>query len=619
MTSTIARESDTKEPAINKSSVFPRPRILHSILGPAPTAATAFTAVQTADLPPQGYRLIYSAEVIDLTFADAAGLRYGLQTLDQLRGEPQENQAAVRIEDWPDFVHRGFMLDVSRDRVPTRASLARLVRALGIARINHLEIYMEHTFAYRDHEKVWRDASPLTPEDVRWLDDVCAAQGIELVANQNTFGHWERWLAIDEYLPRAENQAGLDIGNEFLPPSTLAPTAQNAAFVTGLLEELTPNFRSRRLNIGADETWELGTGVSRERAEKEGLATVYLDYVSAVMKPWIDRGYTVEFWADILGTYPELMGKIPRGAVPIVWHYDSPALVRETIASMSAPEWDRLAAHGYTPESLTLDFADRAKALVAANEPFWVAPGTSTWLSILGRLANARDNMVDAAEFGIAHDSAGYLNTAWGDSGMYDPPVISYAPLLFGGAVSWSLASNRDVDLANVLSERIFADEAHVLGAILTSLGDVTAELNVPILNASPLFLVLLQAGDLAARCYPQAHALAAARATLEKSADDLVKARPTSSDGHIAIAEIGQAIRLSSLALSLLESGLLARDPNAADVPAARRLLVELDEVLDGQRAAWLLSSRPGGLDTSIGRLEPLRSALISRASFSG
>ena len=31
---------------------------------------------------------------------------------------------AGRIRDWPDLDHRGFMLDISRDRVPDRACLA---------------------------------------------------------------------------------------------------------------------------------------------------------------------------------------------------------------------------------------------------------------------------------------------------------------------------------------------------------------------------------------------------------------------------------------------------------------------------------------------------------------
>ncbi|MCU1403999.1 MAG: glycoside hydrolase family 20 [Glaciihabitans sp.] len=603
--------------------LFPQPRTASVIPGAVPTADAPLSTELDSSLPAQGYRLHYAADSLTLAFADAAGLRYGQQALSQLRAITPADQMAVDIEDWPDFERRGFMLDISRDRVPTRASLARLVDVLALARINQLEIYTEHTYAYIGHQLAWQDASPLTAEDVRWLDDLCTANGIELVPNQNTFGHWERWLAHDVYLPRAENQVGMDFAGQFRAPSTLAPTEDNAVFVTELLEELTPNFRSKRLNIGADETWELGTGVSRARAEELGLGAVYLEYVARVMQPWVDNGYTVEFWADILGNYPELMDKIPAGTIPVVWQYDSPSLMKAALAAMTQEERDGFTAHGVDIDALTNGFVDRAKALIGAGKPFWVAPGTSTWLSILGRLDNAIENMVDAAEVGLAHGSTGYLNTAWGDNGMYDPPAISYGPVVFGGAVSWSLEANRDLDLAEVLSTRVFDDETGQLGRLLVEFGEVAARLDVPMLNASPLFRVLLDAGVLEPHLTPGPAALASARATLESGLADLVLARPAAPGTATVVAEITQAVRLALFAVSLLESGLLARvaadtaEGRISDSAEARTLLATLDLLLDSQRTAWLVSSRPGGLSTSIGRLDPLRRALIERAGY--
>ena len=73
------------------------------------------------------------------------------------------------------FAHRAYMLDVSRDRVPTNDTLDWLVGILAAAGFNELQLYIEHTFDYRGHEVVWRDASPLTHEDLERLDDVCDA------------------------------------------------------------------------------------------------------------------------------------------------------------------------------------------------------------------------------------------------------------------------------------------------------------------------------------------------------------------------------------------------------------------------------------------------------------
>ena len=172
------------------------------------------------------------------------------------------------------------MLDVSRDRVPTRDTLDRLVGILSLARYNHLELYIEHTFAFGGHEAVWADASPLTGEDLEWLDDRCANAGIELVANQNTFGHMERWLKHPEYRHRALAPEGYDFMGHHRPAATLTPNEENAAFALDLVREQRAHIRSRTVNIGCDETFELGPDRSGE----------YVDHLLRIAQPLIDDG-----------------------------------------------------------------------------------------------------------------------------------------------------------------------------------------------------------------------------------------------------------------------------------------------------------------------------------------
>ena len=82
-----------------------------------------------------------------------------------------------RIEDWPDFAARGVMLDISRDKVPTLATLTGLVDLLAGWKINQLQLYTEHTFAYAGHERVWRGASPMTGEQIERLDQFLGSPG----------------------------------------------------------------------------------------------------------------------------------------------------------------------------------------------------------------------------------------------------------------------------------------------------------------------------------------------------------------------------------------------------------------------------------------------------------
>jgi hexosaminidase len=503
------------------------------------------------------------------------------------------------------------MLDVSRDRVPTRRTLARWVEVLELARVNAFELYTEHTFAFRGQQAVWQDASPLTAADLQWLDALCASKGIELVCNQNTLGHMERFLKHPEHLKRAENEDGFTMRGQHRPPSTVEPTPENAEFVQGLLEDVVPNFRTKRLNVGADEPWELGTGKSAQRAEEVGLGTVYFEYVTSIMQPWLDRGYTVEFWADVFGDHPELMDKVPAGAIPVVWQYDSPQLVAEVLDSDGGQvqEWR---SQGLDVTALRDGFRDRAKLLLEAGIPFWVAPGTSSWNSLLGRWDNAVGNMVDAAEVGLENSAQGFLNTAWGDHGHWDPPSVAFGPALFGGAVSWSLEDNRDVDVATVLSDALLLDPTGITGDVLVRSGRVTAQLGAPLLNASPLVLVLREPDQLKPWAVPTPEALAAAHETLTSCLDDLRAAEPACADGDLVLRELAQALRLSDLAVRALQ----ARAEDGTFEPAAAgRLLVELEGLLEEQRSCWLLRSRPGGLSDSLAEFG-LRHALLRSRS---
>ena len=78
----------------------------------------------------------------------------------------------LKIQDQPNFARRGVMLDISRDKVPTLATTLALVELLASLKINELQLYMEHTFAYAGHEQVWQDASPFTGAEIEELDRV---------------------------------------------------------------------------------------------------------------------------------------------------------------------------------------------------------------------------------------------------------------------------------------------------------------------------------------------------------------------------------------------------------------------------------------------------------------
>ncbi len=110
---------------------------------------------------------------------------------------------------------------------------------------------------------------------------------------------------------------------------------------------------------------------------------------------------------------------------------------------------------------------------------------------MIGRIDNASANLIDAAEVGHEHGATGYLITDWGDNGHLQPPSVSFGPLLLGGAVSWSLAANRDLDVAAALDRHVFLDANRALGGALDELGRVWRATGQRAFNASPLQVAL--------------------------------------------------------------------------------------------------------------------------------
>ncbi len=541
----------------------------------------------------QGYRLTVRPEGIRLEAADEAGAFYALQTLRQLAAWQADRQRlpCVCVEDWPDFPARGAMLDISRDKVPTMSTLFDLVDLLASWKINQLQLYTEHTFAYAGHEAVWRDASPMTPDEVEQLDRFCRQRFVELVPNQNSFGHMERWLKHDAYARLAEIDGPLRARRGSTPhqPATLCPLDPGSLhLLENLYAQLLPHFTSRMFNVGCDETRQLGQGRSRQACESRGVGRVYLDFLKQIHRLVQDHGRTMQFWCDIMDQHAELLDELPRDAIALEW--------------------------GYEPRH---PFGQRGRRLAESGLRFYVCPGTSSWNSIGGRTANAMLNLRAAAEQGRQAGAEGFLITDWGDHGHWQPLPVSYLGFAHGAAVSWCADANGDVDIAERLDRYAFADSAAVMGQLALDLGNVYRRAGGMLRNRSLLCHMLLRPRA-ALRDDPKATADGAPTVEHMRDVRDdidgilarLAEARMSRRDAGLVRDEFRFAGELMRHAAALGEARLAgAPEAQVHELPARVRqeLAADLRRLIGALRETWLARNRPGGLKDSVARLERL------------
>ena len=605
-----------KRAALN---LLPAPQSLRRLPGgftlPARPSASAIKILRTNAAPaqPEGYALTIDRNGVKLEFREPAGLRAAAATLAQLVRQFGRRLPGLKIRDWPDFARRGVMLDISRGRVPKLETLLDLAEKLARFKINELQLYTEHTFAYRQYRTVWQSWGALTAREIRRLDARCRELGIDLVPNQNSFGHLRYFLADPRLRRLGELSAPYEAetGDFLRRPTTLAPNEPGALpFLRGLYDELLPNFSSRCFNVGCDETWDLGQGRSRRRCAAKGRDRVYFDFLKQIHREVSARGKTMMFWGDIILKYPHLIQELAG--------FGAPASVTAGFGGAQEtrfPNQPKLQFHpaetvgprlialnwGYEAEH---PFAHEAAQFARAGIPFYVCPGTSTWQTLVGRHDNALANLRAAARAGQQFGAAGFLNTDWGDGGHPQPLAVSWPMFAAGAALAWNASSLDEKTLAAVLSRDVYDDPSGALGTAALKLGLAHRKLGVRAVNETPLGTVLAapkpEARELFCRNGLKWHAqiprqkILAAGQELRNQRARIRRGKPASDSGILLAVELDLAARMAeqSCTFMLWQQAVAARQSSAAQA-LARQGIHELRELQKDFLNYWPLRNK--------------------------
>ena len=543
-----------------------------------PLAAIKVVRTPAAPAQPEGYALTIDRQGVQIEFRDSGGLRAATATLRQLLRAHGRRLPCLKIRDWPDFARRGVMLDISRGRVPALETLLDLAEHLADFKINELQLYTEHTFAYRRYQSVWQSWGALTAREIRVLDRRCRELGIDLVPNQNSFGHLRYFLENPKLKKLAEiSEPYEDASKEFVRrPTTLAPNHPGTLpFLRGLYDELLPNFSSRFFNIGGDETWDLGKGQSKKLCQTKGKGRVYFDFLKKIHREVSTRKRQMMFWGDIILKYPQLIRELPPNSVALNWGYE--------------------ANH---------PFAKEAAQFAKAKIPFYVCPGTSTWQTLIGKHDNALANLRAAAKAGKKFGALGFLNTDWGDGGHPQPLAVSWPLFLAGAALAWNATDFDESQLIPVLSRDVFEDPTGKVAKAALGLGLAHQKLGIKALNETPLGTVIAapepETRELFCRnglkwfARIPAKKIQAALKEIEVQRNLLARARPAFSSGKILARELDLAARMAAESCQfMLWQQAAAAGKTATAKALAKRGIRELKKLETDFKACWPLRNK--------------------------
>lgn len=330
----------------------------------------------------------------------AAGVFYGAQTLKQLvtseNGMPAVAVGIIR--DWPAMKYRGIHDDLSRGPVPTLAYQKHQLEVFAAHKVNLYSPYFEHTLQYAADPLAAPPGSALNRAESQELSAFARKLHILIVPEQEAFGHLHHVLKYEKYSDLAETPHGhvLAPGQSTTQPLILSWFTQIAA-----------DFPSPFLHIGADETFELGTGRTKAAVAKQGLGPVYAEFLSQIHTTLTPLHRRLLFWGDVAGTDPAAVPGLPKDMIAIPWIY-----------------WHE--------DSYDHDILPFKKAGIET----WVAPGAANWSVVYPNVAGSLDNITGFVEAGQRLGSTGELTVVWNDDGegLFN---LDWFPVLYGAAAGW--------------------------------------------------------------------------------------------------------------------------------------------------------------------------------------
>jgi hypothetical protein len=395
------------------------------------------------------YSITCSSEGILINGESSRASFYAAQTLLQIVHQYKNEIPFFEIDDHPDFSHRGFYHDITRGKVPTLDTLKLLVDKCAHYKINQLQLYVEHSFAFRSIPELWMDRDPVTPDEILELDAYCKKRYIDLVPSMSTFGHLYELLRVKrfEHLNELEicgSEKKHDLWDRMAHYTINPLNEESVSLVTSMIDEYLPLFSSKYFNICCDETFDLGKGKNAAYAAEHGSGRLYIDFLNKIIAHVKAHGKTPMFWGDIVVHHPELIKEIPEDTIYLNWGYTADVT-----------------------EETTATFAN-------AGVPLYVCPGVSGWSRFANDITAATHNIRKMVSFAKKYNACGVLNTDWGDCGHVNFLSNSFHGLILGATLSWNNASyESDVKFDAAVSSLEWNDFSGTIMSRIRELGSL--------------------------------------------------------------------------------------------------------------------------------------------------
>ena len=372
----------------------------------------------------EGYILVIEPREATIVGTTGSGVFYGVQTFKQLlplpggrRGDRVLPTGTVR--DWPAMKFRGIHDDLSRGPFPTLDFQKHQIRVFASFKINIYSPYFEHTLLYPDHPLAAPPGGSLTPAQAAELVAYARQYHVTIVPEQESFGHLHGVLKWELLQDMAETPHGYVLAPG--QPDTLP-------LIKDWFTQIAAEFPSPFIHIGADETWDLGSGRTHDAVAQQGYGPVYVAFLKQIHDELAPLNRRLLFWGDIGDANPGAVAGLPKDMIAVPWDYSDQT------------SFDKL-----------------IEPFAKIGIETWVAPGDSNWNEVFPVARTALWNIQGFIRDGQRLGSTGALTTVWNDDGegLFN---MDWYGVLFGAVAAWQPGESSIADYQDAYGQVFHLD-----------------------------------------------------------------------------------------------------------------------------------------------------------------
>lgn len=354
----------------------------------------------------QAYQIIITENQIEINAVTPKGLYYGAMSLVQLIEHSVNKEIlAVEIVDWPNMELRGISDDISRGQVSTLNNFKRIIDFIARYKMNVYMPYIEDMLQLKSYPSIGKGRGALSKKEVKEIVKYASERYVDVIPAFQTLGHFENILTSKKFVDYAE----------FPGAASLAITEKKTyKFLENMLKEVFAVFPSKYINIGADESYDVGSGKSKERTKKIGRSRIHAEHYKKVFNICKKNKRKIMMYGDVILNHRDILKEIPNDVIIVDWHYS---------ASTRYPSTDILKNAGFK---------------------FLVSPSVWNFRTIFPAYQIALPNIKTIIHDGLLNNSVGVINSNWGDYGAETFKEF----VLFGYA--WSAQCSWNYEASNL-------------------------------------------------------------------------------------------------------------------------------------------------------------------------